>query len=224
MNENLGLRLVWEPKNTFDGTIIMERNYLLHFNNNNCFPTFSFYFDNDSRITIQYNNHSWANEYGLYIKSWKYGNICDGSGDAWIGNPMDKWIICPLIVNQWVSEKIIIESSGLVQYYMNGEYMGEHQFDDMNLDKATCFYIDISPFGWYPGHYHYMDDFTVSTPSSFITDNFNDGVIDLGIWQTPVNPDGVREEDGIIKMEMRRTDQNFHLRSQSIQFSRKNIM
>ena len=107
---------------------------------------------------------------------------------------------------------------------MNGEYMGEHQFDDMNLDKATCFYIDISPFGWYPGHYHYMDDFTVSTPSSFITDNFNDGVIDLGIWQTPVNPDGVREEDGIIKMEMRRTDQNFHLRSQSIQFSRKNIM
>ncbi len=217
MNENLGLRLVWEPKNTFDGTIIMERNYLLHFNNNNCFPTFSFYFDNDSRITIQYNNHSWANEYGLYIKSWKYGNICDGSGDAWIGNPMDKWIICPLIVNQWVSEKIIIESSGLVQYYMNGEYMGEHQFDGMNLDKATCFYIDISPFGWYPGHYHYMDDFTVSTPSSFITDNFNDGVIDLGIWQTPVNPDGVREEDGIIKMEMRRTDQNFHLRSQSIQ-------
>lgn len=217
MNENLGLRLVWQPKNTFDGTIVMERNYLLHFNNNNCFPTFSFYFDNDSRITIQYNKHSWANEYGLYIKTWKYGSICNGSGDTWIGNPIDKWIICPLIVNQWVTEKIIIESSGLVQYYMNGEYMGEHQFDDINLDTATCFFIDISPFGWYPGHYHYMDDLRISTSSISVADNFNDGVIDTIIWQPPVNPDGVREEDGIIKMEMLRTDQDFHLRSQPIQ-------
>ena len=61
-----------------------------------------------------------------------------------------------------------------------------------------------------------MDDFKITTPATTISDNFNDGVIDLNIWQQPANPSGVREEDGIMKTEQISTDVDFNLFSKPI--------
>ena len=100
---------------------------------------------------------------------------------------------------------------------MNGLFMGEKVFDvDPDLINAPRVYLDINPWGWWVGHYQYMDDFKITTPAVTISDNFDDGILDTNIWQTPVNPDGVREEDGIVKMEQLRTDKDFHLRSVAI--------
>ena len=77
--------------------------------------------------------------------------------------------------------------------------------------------VEISPYGWWTGHYMYMDDFKLTIDGTvIIDDDFNDGIINLDSWQAPVNPDGVREEDGIMKMKQIRTDQNFNLRSKPI--------
>ena len=94
--------------------------------------------------------------------------------------------------------------------------MGEETFDQLGLQDAKTVTVNFHPYGWWTGHYHYMDDLKLTLPDKTIIDDFDDGVIDTSIWQAPVNPDGVREEDGILKMEQLRTDQDFQLRSNPI--------
>ena len=62
-----------------------------------------------------------------------------------------------------------------------------------------------------------MDDFSLKTPATSVSDNFNNGEIDLTIWEQPVNPDGVYEEDGYLHMIQLRTDEDFALKSKPIQ-------
>ncbi len=207
----------------FNGKIVMQRKYWINSvssgagsywggNVKYAYQRSNFWLDNDMWISIEYHNGyywngSWDGEHlGIFIQAGK--------------NPMrdtaEEWYIGPLIKEQWVDEKIEIDQNGTIRYYMNGNLIGEHLFNELDLTDATNLEFDMDPYGWWYYHYHYMDDFKLFTPSSHITDDFNDGVIDLNIWQAPVNPDGVREEDGILKTEQLRTDQDFHLRSKSI--------
>ena len=207
----------------FNGKIVMQRKYWINSvssgagsywggNVKYAYQRSNFWLDNDMWISIEYHNGyywngSWNGEHlGIFIQAGK--------------NPMrdtaEEWYIGPLIKEQWVDEKIEIDQNGTIRYYMNGNLIGEHLFNELDLTDATNLEFDMDPYGWWYYHYHYMDDFKLFTPSSHITDDFNDGVIDLNIWQAPVNPDGVREEDGILKTEQLRTDQDFHLRSKSI--------
>ena len=80
--------------------------------------------------------------------------------------------------------------------------------------------LDFSPYGWWYTHYHYMDDFKITTQTDSFSDNFNDGVMDTSFWLPPTNPDGVKEEEGIMKMIQLRTDQDFHLKTREIKLDK----
>ena len=202
------------------GQIVMERKYWLKTVNDyyiNSFynpmrfsyQEFRFSFDNGTNVTIQYHNGYYWND--TYSNS-HLGVFVNVSRDG----QNEEWYISPLIKEEWVDEKIMISNDGTIHYWMNGEDKGTHLFDLLTLDNANNVSITMSPYGWYFTHYHYMDDFKLFTPSVCISDNFNDGVLDNNIWQTPVNPDGVREENGILKAEQLRTDKDFNLRSYPI--------
>lgn len=191
-----------------DNQIVMERKYLVNSTSNQsyCYPFANISLNNRTNIEIQYHNAyywngSWDGEHvGIFVTVRKE-------------EQSEEWYIAPRVNNEWVNEKITVSGDGKVEYYMNGQYMGSHYFNLLSFDGASNLILDFDPYGWWTSHIHYMDDLTVRTPAGVITDDFNDAVLDPDLWQTPVNPDGVREEDGILKMEQLRTDQDFHLRS-----------
>ena len=208
---------VKEGGSFLEGQIVMTRKLLVHHGGSYNYPEISFGFDNGKLLTLgYYNTGYWMDSYnnsqsGIHIIS---ANTME-HGPFWgVGNPNAQtkdWSISPVILDEWFTEKLIINANGHIQYYLNNKYMGEEVFDDLNLGEASSFQLKIQPYGWWTGHYTYMDDFYLSTPVVTYSDNFNDGIIDLNIWKEPINPDGLREEDGIIKMEQLRTDQDFNL-------------
>jgi len=210
---------------TASAQIILERKYMVNSrgdvhtsweggtSDNYAYQSLRFRFDNNRSLQIGYfNAYYWddsrtTKRQGVYIISYQ--------GD----NKIKEWYIEPRNNNAWVNEKIVIDKTGKVNYYSNGNYKGQEMFADLELENATSFVVDIDPYGWWYTHYHYMDDFKLTTPNQTITDNFNDGILNTAIWQNPENPDGVREEDGILKAEQLRTDKDFHLRSHPIDLS-----
>ncbi|MBP5770117.1 MAG: leucine-rich repeat domain-containing protein [Bacteroidaceae bacterium] len=195
--------------------IVMERKYLVHHGGSYNYPKVNFIFDNDDdrRLSICYYNAGWWYASYSYSINGIYILSDEPNSDNHTDNGLYKeWYIAPVILDEWVTEKLIINSDGRVQYYMNDQYMGEERFDALNMQNSTSMVVEISPWGWWTGHYMYMDDFKLTIDGTvIINDDFNDGVINLDSWQAPVNPDGVREEDGIVKMEQLRTDQNFNM-------------
>ena len=205
-----------------NGQIVMTRRLYVHHNDDYNYSGITFAFNNGKNLDLRYFNtdywQDWSHSIrGIYIMSSNADDNVNDYGDYHDANRHTKeWYIAPIIQDEWFTEKLVIHTDGRVQYYLNDEYMGEEVFDGLNLSEASSFNLEISPWGWWTGMYTYMDDFYLSTPSATYSDNFNDGVIDLSIWKEPINPDGVREEDGIIKMEQLRTDQNFCLYIENI--------
>ena len=212
---------------SLNSQIVMTRKVLVHHGGSYYnggyyrYPLASFFFDNDKVLTIgYYDANYWFGSYGNSEKGIhiilgnKHGDEGNGAGDP--GYQIKDWYIAPNIIDEWFTEKIVIHADGRVQYYLNDDYKGEEVFDELNLSGASTFKLLLSPYGWWTGHYTFMDDFFLSTPSVTYSDNFNDGVIDLKIWKEPANPDGVREESGIIKMEQLRTDVDYNLRIENV--------
>jgi hypothetical protein len=208
--------------NLADEYFMMKRKYFV--NTVNDFYLNSFYsperfsyqyilfsLDNGVNIRIRYDNANYWND--SYDNS-HLGIFVEVSN----GNQSEEWYIAPLVRNEWIDERIVVYGNGDVRYYMNGEDKGIHHFNILDFEGTSNLSVDCDPYGWWYTHYHYMDDLMISTPATVVRDSFDDGVINTNIWKTPVNTDGVREEDGIMKMEQLRTDQDFHLRSQPIAF------
>ena len=205
----------------FNGQIVMERKYLVNNVNNYCYQTSSFRMDNGVQLQIRYyNTNYWQgsssnSHHGIFIAVGR----CEDVNWDWDVSDCEyfyEWYIGPVVTDEWVNEKIVIDNNGDVQYFMNGENMGTHHFDMLTMDNAQTVTFDIHPYGWWTGHHHYMDDWKLTVPGQTISDNFNDGVIDTNIWQTPTYPDGVFEEDGIMKTEQVQTDCPFHIRTNPI--------
>ncbi len=206
------------PGPTGDVDVVMERKYFVNTVNDYSsygpsrysLQEFWMNFSNGINVGIKYHNtHHWDGSYdnshlGIFVV------VSQKDGGE------EEWYIAPLIKNEWVSEKIEIDGNGYIHYYMNGQDMGTHHFDLLTLSGAESLNVYASPYGWWYTHYHYMDDFKLTAGNTVISDNFNDGVLNTDIWETPANPDGVREEDGVLKMEQLRTDQDFTLHSKSI--------
>lgn len=204
-----------EDQPSSDGQIVMERKLYVHHGNNYSYPCVTFWFDNNQMLTIGYMDADYWKDWdgsikGIHIRSLPTDEK-NGFSNAGPETTTKDWYVGPNILDEWFTEKVVINTDGRVEYYINNNFMGEEVFDALKLNEASSFKVEMSPWGWWTNHYTYMDDFYLFTPATTVTDNFNDGVIDLSIWRAPVNPDGIREEDGIIKMEQLRTDQNFCL-------------
>jgi YD repeat-containing protein len=201
------------PTLSEDELIVMERKYLVKSDANvfdYAYQGFSFIFDNDRRLEINYLNayywDSWNDSrVGVYVIAYEGENT-----------RLKEWYIEPRQEDTWTNERIEIDKNGKVRYYSNGDFKGEESFEELNLETANKVFLVHAPGGWWYNHYHYMDDFSITTPATVIKDDFNDGILDMNIWKQPANPDGVREEDGILKAEQLRTDIDFNLYSNSI--------
>ena len=196
---------------TDQNEIVMERKYKIHNGSSYNEPAVHLDFGNGQVLHVGYLDTGWWGDYshtmhGVYLIA----------GEDWVkASGENVWRVASTIKDQWVTEKLIVGFDGKVQYYMNGELMGEHTFPGLDLSEAKDVSLDFSPFGWWTGHRHYMDDFSLTTPFASVSDNFDDGVLDADLWQEPVNPDGVREEGGILKMEMLVTDWDYHLKTKT---------
>lgn len=201
-----------------DGLIVLERDYYVFSDGANssstryCHPEIRLVFDNNQRIWIgYYNTYYWTSystgRQGVYM-------MCGESDDR--TKASEEWYLQPRIFGEWVHEKLIISAEGKAQYFSNGELVGEHEFTTLNLRGASNFYFEMDPWGWWYNHYHFMDDFKLTTPYQTITDDFEEGELDLSLWEQPVNPDGVFVEEGVVKTIQKRTDKDFRLISKLI--------
>ena len=178
--------------------IVMERKYFITSTANGSYANQSIglVFDDGKGVSVGYINNTYDGRYGIYI-------FC-GDQACYIG---------PRITDEWVSEKITVSYSGKVQCYTNGVLTGERVFPNFDITGKTSVHADMSPSGWYTGHQHFMDDFSLRTMSGGLVDSFDGSSLNTSKWEEPANPDGVFVEDGVVKTFQLRSDQDFHLRS-----------
>ncbi|MBO7597182.1 MAG: hypothetical protein J6T70_09090, partial [Bacteroidales bacterium] len=177
-------------------------------------PDFKIIFDNDKHgVRIGYDNDNWVGASGLIIYA---ANDVDKIFDEEL---YGQWNLGSVLTDQWVNEKIVLTSDGTITYYQNGNLLASESVAALGIKDANCMRLDFNPYGWWTGHYHYMDDLKVTIDGKVVVNDTFD-YFDYNVWEEPVNPDGVRTEDGIMRMEQNRTDEDFHLRSKPISLSK----
>lgn len=188
-------------------TLTIERKYKVHWAGSNSMPGYSIEFSNGKLISVRYLNHSYGKEFGLWVN---IGETGDNNGTKYA-----LWKLGSVTTDQWMNEKIEIDEDGTISYYQNGNLLKSQKYSEMSISGAQSMTLSFNPYGWYTGHYHYMDDLKISKGNRvFVDDSFN--TFNSELWQTPTNPDGVRADGGIMKMDQLRTDQDFNLRSKPI--------
>lgn len=188
--------------------ITIERKYYIHWANNYCSPDFKIIFNDGTQgIRIGYFNESYINEYGLIL--------FDCSDVNSIEQLYNKWNMGSATTDEWVNEKIVLSTDGIVTYYQNGSLLASQSITAWGIEDVKSIKLDFCPYGWWTEHYQYMDDLKITIDGKvIINDQFD--YFDYNVWEEPINPDGVRTEDGIMIMSQDRTDEDFHLRSKPI--------
>ena len=204
-----------------DALIMMERKYLLrNINNSYSYPRMSICFDNETSILIGYYNTE-------YYDGWWHGyeNRLSGifiyptsGGNSYQNRTEEPWNPTGLPeTDTWVNEKVLIYPDSDVDYYVNGTYLGTYSFATLDLSAVEKFYVQCSPEGITTNIEHWMDDFSISTSSGYsYTDNFESEKLNTTFWKVPTNPAGVKQEDGVAKTILKRTDDDYNLTSRNI--------
>lgn len=194
------------------GEITLTRSYWLKQEGSYNDQHIALHFDNGKYLFVTYLNTDYWDDsssnsrHGVYIlssnaefKDYKYR--------------IQEQFVHDVVQETWVKEKLVLNHDGSVRYYMNDELLCDMVFDGLDLSHATTVTVEMTPYGWWTTHHHYMDHFAITTPAVTVSDEFDSNVLDLSVWQEPVNPDGVFVEDGVLKTIQLRTDQDFVLRS-----------
>lgn len=197
------------------GEITLTRSYWLKQEGNYNDQSIALHFDNGKYLFVTYlNTEFWDDSYsnsrhGIYLlssnaefKDYKYR--------------IQEAFVHDVVQETWVEERLVLSHDGTVRYYMNDELLCDMLFDGLDLSSATTVAIEMTPYGWWTTHHHYMDHFAVTTPAVSVSDEFDSGSLDLSVWQPPANPDGVFVEDGVLKTIQLRTDADFVLRSKPL--------
>ena len=194
--------------------LTVERKYKVHFANEYSLPGWTIILDNTKKVEVIYMNYVYHDAHkgkGLHV-------AVGESNDNWMSHEQWSkatiWNLGNVLKDQWVSEKVEIDVDGTLRYYQNGTLMRTGNFPELKLENVKSFRLAFGPGGWWTGHYHYMSNLKITAGENVITDDFSKFNNDL--WQRPKNPDGVRVEGGIMKMDQKRTDQDFALLSKNI--------
>lgn len=205
-----------------EALIVMERKYLLKnvLNNSYSYPRMSICFDNETSLNIGYYNTE-------YYDGWYHGynNRLTGTfiyptsgGNSYQNRTEEPWNPTGLPEEDtWVHEKILVYENADVDYYINDVYMGTHSFATLDLSAVEKIYVQCSPEGSTNNIEHWMDDFSIRTSSGYnYSDNFESEKLTTTFWKVPTNPAGVKQEDGVAKTILRRTDDDYNLTSRNI--------
>ena len=186
----------------------------MHFANEYSLPGWTIILDNNKRVEIIYMNYVYNDAHkgkGLHVAVGESNDVMM-THEQW--SKATVWNLGKALTDQWVDEKVVIDEDGTLYYYQNGSLLKSGKFPELKMDNVKSFRLSFNPNGWWTGHYHYMSNLKISAGENVITDDFSKFNNDL--WKNPVNPDGVRVEGGVMKMDQKRTDKDFWLHSKSI--------
>jgi hypothetical protein len=106
---------------------------------------------------MSYDTGSYNAVYGTYL----FKNDSSGHSDSDILGHSES---IPTKWDQWFHEKIVYNAqSGTLQYYVDGHLEISYSVGQIPQLDNYRFYIKTHPWGWYTGHYEYMDNFIAYT-------------------------------------------------------------
>lgn len=134
---------------TTSGQIVMERSFKVHRANNYFSGGFAINFngvgDEESNIRISYWDENYIHKYGTYV-------------DASIDGEVTEIKLCDAIFDTWLTEKVIVDTeTGRLIYYLNNELVAVVPINGLASKEVSYYTIKFWPYGWWTGHYHYMD-------------------------------------------------------------------
>ena len=134
---------------TPSGQIVMERSFKVHRANNYFSGGFAINFngvgDEASYIRVAYWHEAYAGKYGTYV-------------DASIDGEVTEVKLCDAVFDTWLTEKVIVDKeTGRLVYYLNNELVAVVPINGLASKEVSYYTIKFWPYGWWTGHYHYMD-------------------------------------------------------------------
>jgi hypothetical protein len=180
--------------------LIFERDTLLHYANNYFIGRFEIYIEGAPVYTfglnyanMSYDSGSYNALYGTYL----FKNDSSGHSDSDLSGHS---VSIPTKWDQWFHEKIVYNAqSGLLQYYVDDQLQIAYDIGPIPPLDTYRFSIRTHPWGWYTGHYEYMDNFIVYPFTQPEIDSDGDGLTDTlenAICTDPVDAD--TDDDGIL--------------------------
>lgn len=174
-----------------EGVITITRNVKQHFANKFYAGKLSFQFINHDELNfaVEYSTYSYdADIYcpfvGFFLSRYNSNptycyqqiNLSDRIEPVW---------------DEWFEEKIVYNpATGFVQYYIN-DLLKITYYVGILPPSVTQMKIDISAWGWYTGHYQYMDNLVIDQGESNEDENGGQGEVyplETGTWQFYFGP------------------------------------
>ena len=148
----------------FNNSIEIERDVLFHHQFNGTYNGGRIFFGN--RMTLQFNNdkavqieYLWVDydkRYGTYLM---FGDFTKNI--TFSSNATEIQMNESVIFDKWFKEKLVINRSGTVKYYINNILAGEGNVGSI-LQNANSIALRFDPYGWWIGHYQHFDNFSIS--------------------------------------------------------------
>lgn len=143
--------------------ITIERRVKIHYANAYYDGIFSVFIENadDHNFGIAYANYSYepgdsCAKFGFFI----YRNNANPHSEQGQVDVSDR--IEP-VWDEWFDEKIIYNpSSGILEYFINNEKRMEYNVGPLPLLDQYKIRLQIGNWGWWTGHYQYIDDLKIS--------------------------------------------------------------
>ena len=145
---------------TASGQIVMERSFMVHRTCDYFSGGFAINFngveDEASNIRVAYWYENYANKHGTYV-------------DASINGQVTETYLCDAVFDTWLTEKVIVDTeTGTLTYFLNNELVTTATIAGLTSLDVSYYTIKFWPYGWWTGHYHYMDYININTENSYI--------------------------------------------------------
>ena len=161
--------------------LIIERKVKVHYGNSFFVGDFRIIPQNNvsKKFEVEYGNMSYdsgtyCSSYGFYLSRNQANSNRNCTNSEDIYGPIDAtW-------DQWFDETIVYNpQTGMLSYYLDGDLKGEFFVGTVDDFGTNRFQLQASAWGWYTGHYHYMDDIVVKQKITISSeDQDKDGVED----------------------------------------------
>ena len=161
-----------------DNRLIIDRKFMVHRSDSwrwgdYCENTIIFNGNEDSFVGVRYYNDIagfGGAKNGTYIVTQLNGEYTETC-------------LCEARFDTWLMECLVINfTNGSLDYYLNNSLISSIEVPALTEEQFTYYEMKFSPFGWYTGHYHYMDyiniNANVSNRMIVVSTNLNEaGVI-----------------------------------------------
>ncbi|MDR0927044.1 MAG: hypothetical protein LBO69_04680 [Ignavibacteria bacterium] len=149
--------------------LTLQRDVYLHYGSSYGYANTNFCFNNSDTIYIRYQHTyyygsgtqkpGYKNQprIGIYLYDLNHNRGKDLDSNVYLGE---------LIEDNWFTEKIVInKSSNTLKYYLNNTLVKEislqSKLTNINISNANGFNLVFDPYGWWTGHKHYFDNFSI---------------------------------------------------------------